>query len=367
MKTVCKKNKCTGCMACTEICPKNAIKIEDAISTYNAVIQDDICIQCGACYKVCQVNQKTESFKPTSWVQGWIRDPQLRKKSSSGGAARALSDAIIDDGGVVYSCTFKEGEFIYEAATTKEELSKFSGSKYVKSNPIGIYKQIRERLKTGVKVLFIGLPCHVSALKHILGEQENLITVDLICHGTPSPKLLEIYLNQQGIRLDDLDNISFRTKSNFRLNSNKKYINKGSIRDSYSIAFLDGLTYTDNCYSCQYAMKKRVSDITIGDSWGSKLDVQEQKKGLSLVLCQTLKGENLLKKSDFHIEKVDLDRAIECNHQLSAPVKKHKSTDIFFKALIDQQNFDNLVRKYLPIAIIKQYIKLILFGWRKDN
>lgn len=363
METVCEVNQCTGCMACVDACPKNAIKIEDTYSSYNAVIKLEKCINCGICNSVCQVLHKPECVEPISWKQGWIENPSLRSKSSSGGAARAICDAFIKEGGIVYSCVFKDGRFVYDNATCKEEIGKFTGSKYVKSNPKGVYNQIKAELKNGKKILFIGLPCHVGALKNFVGTDENLLTVDLICHGTPSPQLLDIYLYQQGINMHNLEDISFRKKADFRLTANEKYANNGKARDSYSIAFLDGLMYTENCYSCYYANKKRVSDITIGDSWGSNLNATEQKKGISLVLCQTAKGEELLRKADFHEEDVDLNRAIASNHQLYAPVKKQKNREKFFKGIKKQQGFDYLVRTNMPIMVIKQYIKLILLGW----
>lgn len=166
MNTVCEENKCTGCMACMEMCPKKAIKIEDTLDSYNAVISDELCIKCNACLQVCQnVNANTTFRQTITWYQGWSRNANDRKESSSGGAAYELAKAFIKRGGTVFSCTFFNGEFVFDEASKLSELRKFSGSKYVKSNPNGIYKNIRGKLKSGENILFIGLPCQVAALK----------------------------------------------------------------------------------------------------------------------------------------------------------------------------------------------------------
>ena len=182
----------------------------------------------------------------------------------------------------------------------------FAGSKYVKSNPQGIYKKIKNLLKNGEKVLFIGLPCQVAALKLFVGDQlvADLYTVDLICHGTPSPQLLQMFLEQYGYELKDIKNIAFRKKNKFQVRDGDKGIITNGVTDSYIISFLNGVCYTENCYSCKYAQFNRVSDITLGDSWGSDLSNEEQSKGISLILCQSAKFFNLLKSSNIKLYNV---------------------------------------------------------------
>lgn len=217
VKTVCAKNQCVGCMACFDMCPKSAITIVDTRQAYNAVIDEEKCIHCGICTNVCQNNKETTLKHPETWYQGWIEDEKLRRKSSSGGAAKAISRQFISEGGVVVSCCFKNGVFGFECAASFEELEKFTGSKYVKSNPSGTYKKVQELLKEKKKVLFIGLPCQVGALKTVIKENDNLYTVDLICHGTPSPKLLRDYLELHNVNLEEVSSISFRYKDVFGL------------------------------------------------------------------------------------------------------------------------------------------------------
>ena len=361
MKTVCQLNQCAGCMACVDICPKEAITIDDNLVAYNAVIDENKCIGCNACHKVCQSNNPAKQLSPIKWYQGWAEVSDVRKHSSSGGMATAISQAFIESGGVVCSCTFYDGEFIFEFAEKIEDLNKFAGSKYVKSNPRGIYKSVKEYLKRGRDVLFIGLPCQVSALKNFVGAQyeDGLFTADLICHGTPSPKLLEMFLNQYGHTLTELRDIQFRVKAKFMVYGDYKGIITNGVSDKYSIAFLNSLTYTENCYSCQYACKDRVSDLTLGDSWGSELPMDEQKKGVSLILCQTEKGDRLLHMANIHLENVDIEKAIANNHQLAHPSVMPKRRNEFYKGLRNHK-FNSLVFWQFPKQCLRQDIKRLL-------
>ena len=365
MKTVCDLNQCAGCMACVDICPKGAITIEDNLTAYNAVISENKCIDCNACHKVCQSNYPAKLLSPIKWYQGWAEVPDVRKHGSSGGIAIAVSQAFIKSGGIVCSCTFHKGEFIFEFAERLEELKKFAGSKYVKSNPRDIYKKIKKCLKNGYKILFIGLPCQISSLKNYIDPQykDNLYTVDLICHGTPAPKLLEMFLNQYGHTLAGLRDIRFRVKAKFMVYGDYKGIVTNGVSDKYSIAFLNSLTYTENCYSCQYACKERVADLTLGDSWGSELPMNEQKKGISLVLCQTEKGNQLLQMADIHLENVDIEKAIMNNHQLSHPSVMPKVRNEFYKRLRNHK-FNSLVFWYFPKQCLRQDIKQLLIKMR---
>lgn len=163
MITVCEKGKCTGCMECIDICPKNAIKVIDSLIEYNAIIDPEQCIQCNACHNACQNNTKQVLTRPIYWKQGWAQDDAVRMRSSSGGIAAAIEQGFIKAGGIVCSCTFDFGRFAFEFAETEDEVGKFTGSKYVKSNPKGIYRKILEKLKLGRKVLL--LVCRVRFLR----------------------------------------------------------------------------------------------------------------------------------------------------------------------------------------------------------
>ena len=203
----------------------------------------------------------------------------------------------------------------------------------MKSNPVNIYSKVAKELKTGNKVLFVGLPCQVAAVKNYVKNTDNLYTIDLICHGSPSPQLLEKFLEENKVNIHTIENLKFRNKTAFGLESGYKRISFDAQQDLYTFAFLTSLDYTENCYSCRYATLDRVSDITLGDSWGSELSREEQKKGISLILCQTEKGIELVKSAGFELEEVDLDKAVTANHQLRHPSEMPDKRNTFLKIL----------------------------------
>ena len=367
MSTVCKKDECAGCMACVDICSMKAITIDDKRYAYNAQIDDSKCVQCNLCRRVCPSVTYPDYFKePIEWLQGWSAKDTTRKKGSSGGLASELASTVVELGGCVCSCIFQDGEFLFSMEDENSKLEKFAGSKYIKSNPSGIYKKILEQLKMNRTVLFIGLPCQVAALKNFVNPklQEKLYTIDLICHGTPSPYFLEVFLKQYDVDLYNLEDIRFREKDCFQVTEKYKSIVTTGVRDHYTTAFLNGLFYTDNCYFCKYARKERISDITLGDSWGSDLPSEEVRKGISLILCQTEKGKDLLSHSRIITKPVDIDKAILHNHQLKAPSKKTENRDKFFDMIENGKSFNYAVFKCFPKECIKQEIKKKLIRFR---
>lgn len=184
--------------------------------------------------------------------------------------------------------------------------------------------------------------------------------IRLICHGSPSPKVLDMFLAQYDIDTKKLSDIQFRNKNHFSVREGTSYIVQKGVLDKYSISFLNSISYTENCYHCQYANIMRVSDITLGDSWGSNLDIQEQRKGVSLILNQTLKGKELLEQSELELMDVELNRAIEHNHQLKHPSIKPNTRKIFFDEIKNGKNFNAIVRKLYPKQSVKQIVKMLL-------
>lgn len=362
MKTVCEFNECAGCMACVDICPAGAISMKEDLSSFNAVIDDKKCLDCKLCYGVCQNNEEMQLLSPQVWYQGWTNDDNLRGRCASGGFASAVSKAFIENGGTVCSCSYSNGRFMFKFAENISELKEFAGSKYVKSNPSGIYKEINEKLKNGNQVLFIGLPCQVAAVKKVAGKRYDdlLYTVDLICHGTPSVKLLDMYLEQYGLSLSNIKNIKFRVGQKYQILADNKTVITKNVTDKYLIAFLNALTYTDNCYSCRYARKERVSDLTLGDSWGSELDDNQKNNGISLALCQTEKGIELLQNSDVSLKEVNIEKAILSNKQLRQPSRAPAARQKFFEGIKNGKNFNRNVFSALPKQSIRQDVKKFL-------
>lgn len=357
----CEEKRCVGCMACAEICPKGAVSIRDELKAYNSIINEKLCIDCGLCYNICQVNHPIKLKQPIMWKQGWTRDETVRLNSSSGGIATELEKKIVTKGGVVCSCTFEKGHFIYKIVDDEQQITKFSGSKYVKSNPYGIYKAIKDLLGERRMVLFVGLPCHAAALKKFVGTrlEENLYLIDLICHGTPSPQILNLFLLQHRLNLHEIKSIRFRNNNQFQVYVDEKPVTYKNNYDSYSISFLNTISFTENCYDCNYAKLERCTDITLGDSWGSELPDEERKRGISLIICQTEKGKRLLEKTNIHFETVSKDKAVKYNGQLQKPSDKPDNRDAFFREL-EKNTLDSIAWKFYKGICAKQVVKQIL-------
>lgn len=359
MITVCPLDQCTGCKACCEICPKKSISISDSIKSYNAVINEDSCIKCNLCHNVCPINNPPHFARPKKWYQGWTNNAELRASCSSGGFASSLATEFISNGGVVCSCCFFNGEFSFKIAKAVEQVRIFKGSKYVKSDPQVAYSLISDSLKKGSKVLFIGLPCQVAGLKKVI-KDDNFYTIDLICHGTPSPEILRNFLNEHNVSVTQIEEISFRENNNYHLSVNQCRIEPEGITDDYTYAFLKALDFTENCYHCIYAKLERCSDITLGDSWGTDISTDEQGKGISLLLCNTERGEELLKLIKSFLYPVSLEKAVQFNRQLRMPSKKPQERKRFLAYYFKTRSFKKAIKMCSPKFYYKQRIKKIL-------
>lgn len=366
MLAICDEKMCAGCMACVDACPANAIQIKEGVDFYRPVIDQNKCIDCGKCERLCQQLHPALAVEPVLWKQGWAVDDAERASSSSGGVASAIARAFASNKGPVCSCVFEGGRFTFSIEGVSG-IDRFKGSKYVKSDPRGAYREVHKLLKAGKDVLFIGLPCQVSAMRNYMGNAaEHLYTIDLICHGTPSPQLLELFLREHDLSLQSIESISFRSKTRFQLRKDAISIEDPGVVDRYLISFLAGLSYTENCYHCRYAQTPRVSDLTLGDSWGSTLE-DESKEGISLILCQTSKGRELLGLAPLHLEDVDSSNAIAHNGQLREPSRLPKSRARFLEGIELGDSFEKVVQRCLPKKCMRQSIKraLIRLGLKK--
>ncbi len=367
MKTVCSPEKCAACMACQDICPKNAVTVQVEIDRCIPYIREDLCVECGLCRKVCQTHHPLKPNLPQVYLQGWASDSQVRASGSSGGIAGALTQAFLAQGGCVCSCIYTEGEFRFRIAQDVKDAGIFAGSKYVKSDPTGAWKQVHALLASGRKVLIIALPCQVAAAKLYMGPlAEKLYTADLICHGSPSPKVLSAFWDQLGLRIT---NPGFRKKQSFRLSEADTPIFPEGVRDRYTLAFLNGLVYTENCYDCAYAREERVSDLTLGDAWGAQVDPQEEALGVSLILCQSQKGRELLEMAQLILTPADRETALANNQQLCHPYAMPQSRQKVIAGLEAGQPLSTLVRQAVPKQSRNQDIKSMLTKiglFRKD-
>ncbi len=345
---ICKSTKCTGCMACYNACPVSAITMEYNELAELTPVVSNACVSCGKCQSVCPSNHP-DAYKNQSIKCYAGFSEANRESSSSGGLASAISNFIINNGGVVCGCIF-DGKVQHVVSSSPEIIEKMKGSKYVHSQMNDCYKVIKDTVKTK-KCLFVGTPCQVAALKNFVGASENLFCIDIVCHGVPSPKYLDEVLNGFG----KVDNISFRQNNRYVLSCDGK-TNGQSLR--YVISFLYGMSLRESCYSCAFAEKQRVGDITLGDFWGVK-NFQNARRGVSLIIVNNQKGQELfdLVKDQLYFEERTLDEAYAGNLQLLKPSPMHKKRGKFNKLYIESGNFDLAVKKTLRKERFIEWLK----------
>lgn len=313
--TICEKSKCTGCFACMSVCKCNAIvKAEDEMGNVYPQINQKKCVSCGMCKKICPEISKPTFLIVQEVYAVWAKEERV--ESASGGLADTISRYVINNSGCVYGAVSESAKILHKRICSLEEVKKLRGSKYVKSDMRKCYNECEIDLKNGKDVLFIGTPCQIAGLKaYLRKDYDNLFTVDLICHGTPSQKYLQEYLDDK-IGNGKWDRVTFRGKYDWKLTVyNGKHIvyQEDKEYDSYFSGFLKAVTYRENCYRCTYAQKKRIGDITIGDFWGlnkSTLSTQYDGK-ISLALVMSDKGKWLLKQceKDLILEKRSMEEA----------------------------------------------------------
>ena len=300
--------KCAGCGACSAACPVQAISMEmDIYGHAFPKIHEDMCIQCGKCVGVCDFVKPFETNQPLKAYAATGKDDDVVKYSASGGVFATLADAARIDGvniaGAVMDITGGQADVYHLLSDKKEDLQRMQGSKYVQSEAWRCYQEVIQRVKAGERVLFSGTPCQVAAIKKLTGDPENLITMDLVCHGVPSQKMLNDYLHILAKRFGgNVRQFLFRDKSceknycaKINITGKRKSIWLRSHYLSFYTYFLGGEISRESCYACPYATTKRISDITIGDYWGiEQFHNVPSDKAWSCVLVNTEKGNAFL-------------------------------------------------------------------------
>lgn len=366
MKQICDSVKCTGCGTCYVVCPRNCITmIPDEFGFYRPQINKIQCISCNICQNKCPQNKEEKKQSPIEVYAAWNKNPNERESSSSGGIAAGFYQYALNNKYYICGTKFVDGLQLSHVITNyPEDRKDFKGSKYVQSRAYLIFGEIRDLLKKGNKVLFVGTPCQVAGLLNVVGRNhQNLITVDLICHGVPSEKYLKEHIKSiVGSNLEQVE-VSFRDKLGWYLDIKRKgkslYRNQ-AYQDFYYEGFLNAVFYRESCYDCQYACTERVGDITIGDFWGlGKLEpVKYPIEKVSLVLINTQKGKWFWNEaSDLFIsEKRSIDEARIDNGQLIHS-SLHSPFSAKFKRLYRKMGFENAVKKCLWKTVLKYKIK----------
>ena len=382
MPKLAEKNQCTGCTACVSICPRNCIQMkkDNAGFEFPVIMERSACIACGACERVCPVlmKKKDDENLSTSAYAAFSNNNALRLESSSGGIFSELAATILQRGGVIYGASYDdEGVVRHIEIKEQTELGKLRGAKYSQSILGDSFLSIKKQLDSGRIVLFSGTPCQVAGLKAFLKrDYENLVCIDFVCHGVPSPMVWEKYVKYRSLT-DNSDSfpqhINLRNKESgwshyaysvqFAYADKKRYLCKNG-DDPFMQLFVKDYILRESCSSCHFKGYHRVSDITLADYWGvSKYSPKmNHLQGVSLLLVHSIKGMKVLNSippSEIIINEETLETCVTMNPSIIKSSVKPQHRDEFMSSL-DSMLFTESYKKYVShnkIEDLKLYIK----------
>lgn len=373
MIKVINKTQCCGCQACAENCPKSCISLyEDEEGFTYPMVDTTICINCHICEKVCPIINQGIEREPLAVYAAINKNDNIRLDSSSGGIFTLLAEKIIEQGGVVFGARWNtRWEVEHNYTETVEGLKQFRGSKYVQSNINGSYSKIETFLKGGREVLFSGTPCQIAGLRSYLRKDfDNLLLVECICHGVPSPAVFRQYLRELSEKINSnnkgerkwkensiiLTDVNFRDKRDgwnnyhctFTFSSNEESIQYSfpSMQNVYFRGFNSDLYLRPSCHECQFRSLRSGSDITLGDFWGIDKVMPEfdDDKGVSAVIINTIKGKIIFDSLDIEAVKSSYDKICQFNHSIIKSDPPHPHRADFF--LHDELSVHQRVYKY---------------------
>ncbi len=371
MITLADKAQCSGCTACANVCAHSAITMEkDTMGFFYPKVNQSKCTNCGLCEKICPFHENyniDENFNEPKAYGFRLTDENILMNSQSGAAFIALSDLILNKGGVIYGASFSDSfRVIHQRATTKAERDTFRGSKYVQSELGTIFKQVLKDLKAKLCVCFCGTPCQIAGLKAYIPKtyKSQLYLVDLVCHGVPAPNIWRDYLLYlKAKHHKSIKAANFRNKRKYGWSISKEtYLLDGDeevTETGFLTLFYSKLVLRESCFKCKFSNTRRTGDITIGDFWGCEkvnTNLANDQKGVSLILCNTPKGINLLEEvrnnSANMMFEISLDKALQPNliAPTSRPIKRTP-----FEADYTMYGFIYVFKKYGPI------------GWRQKT
>lgn len=364
------KRDCCGCGACVQVCPKQCIAmVEDGEGFAYPQIEATLCVDCVLCERVCPVINKGDAVAPKVVYAAKNKSEEIRLKSSSGGLFTLLAERVVSEGGVVFGAKFDENwRVVHAHADTVEGLAPFRGSKYVQSLIGNNYKSAEQFLKEGREVLFSGTPCQIAGLKRFLRrEYDNLLTVEVVCHGVPSPKVWRDYLtdriasvaegghNENSASQATITDISFRDKTNgwvdygVRIDYSLRTSAEDDVaqsagtsfseltlhrEDIFMKGFLKNLNLRPSCYRCAAREGRSGADIAIADYWGvqSVHDGFDDNKGVGLVVVNTAKGAACYNAVCGDVDHIvsDYNKALAFNPCITASVAEPKQRKDFW-------------------------------------
>lgn len=396
MISITQKQDCCGCNACAQICPKQCITMqEDDEGFLYPRVDTENCVDCHLCERICPVSNHGTERKPLKVYAAINKDEEVRKQSSSGGIFTALAEQVIKQGGVVFGARFDEQwQVKHDYTETMEGLAAFRGSKYVQSRIGNSYQEAEQFLKVGRKVLFSGTPCQIAGLRNYLRkEYDNLLTVDFICHGVPSPMVWRRYLKEEVARQCDRKNsvlshpiheedvlvegISFRDKTmgwkkfSFALTLSTTNGSGDKIqfcscspmtKNEYLRGFMSNVYLRPSCYSCAFKCLKSKSDITLGDFWNIRLYNKhlDDNQGLSLMLLNNSRGLCLANATRSEVAFYSIPNYdINSNFALMNSVVASNKRSCFYDLYNTHDSLIGLIRDILKLNF-KEKVKLYM-------
>ena len=381
--------KCTGCGACVQRCPKQCISwVQREFGFRYPQIDKEACINCGLCEKVCPIDKMVEAPVAQKAYAAVHRNSEVLAKSTSGGAFTAIADVIFAQGGIIYGAAMMDDMQVkHIRASSKDEIELLRSSKYLQSDTGTTYQMAEHDLKQGKEVLYSGTPCQIDGLNNFLGKDyENLYTIDIVCHGVGSQAYFDKYMDFARERYGKIKALRFRSKEYAGWSCGGvvvvvdssdclKQIPYWDFDNYYYSYFLSGDIYRKSCYTCKYANTKRVGDFSLGDYWGvEKLHLTlNTQGGCSLLLINSDKGNRLLQSiQSLILQETSVDSAVKQNEQLKAPSKlpaTRKDRILEYEGMtgiqIQKNYLKNYKKRYLKgrlKSLIPYKVKLIIRG-----
>ena len=356
--------RCTGCGACAAGCPKGAIHMLPDREGFLYPTVTDACIRCGHCVHICPVLKQREPRPEPTAFAAWNDDDAVRSRSGAGGVFVLLAEFILDDGGVVFGAALDEHlQVRHICVKSKNELPRLQGAKLVQSQLGDTYSRVRHYLDQGRRVLFSGTPCQVDGLYRYLGEHpEKLLTCDILCSGVPSPGVWEHVLHSMAyIKRKKPQAVQFCAKCKGEKGRRFRVSFEGGgsydaplAKSELGLGIKRRLLLRPCCHHCPYMTLDRVGDLSLGDYWGLPKDYrpEEQQKGISLLLVNSVKGAHMFDLLPLKKEKRPLSEAAAANPALSAPVQPPEERSAFFEAFA-QQPFQQVRTRFLQPSAIR--------------
>ena len=367
---------CTGCRACVSICPKKCIVMkEDREGFFFPMINITECMQCNLCDKVCPVLHMPKINRETIAYAMKNCDENVRKRSTSGGIFFLLAEYVLDRGGIIWGAAYDSDFSVrHIAVVDRKELSLLQGAKYVQSLIGTSFQEVKRELQKGCIVLFSGTPCQCAGLKSFLGkEYENLITVDMVCHGVPSPKVWQAYIDYRSQKENAGKRpvkINMRSKasgwSHYGYSTEFDYGNSKisriqNSRDLFMKAFVGNICLRSSCSACIAKGVDRCTDFTLGDYWGiwNQHPELDDNKGTSVVFVHSQKGREILNQVRENTEylEVDIKDAYRENGSMVYSSAMHAEREDFLKR-VTAENFEEIISQYFPEHIEKRMGRL---------